>query len=47
MRSLWMRSVYPRFLDTKLWLKTQTPAGRMSNLSALELETAARIESVT
>jgi len=28
-------------------LKTQTPAGRMSNLSALELETAARIESVT
>jgi hypothetical protein len=47
MRGLWMRSVYPAFLDAKLWLKTQTPVGRMSNLSALELETAGRVESAT
>ena len=38
LRGRWMRSVYPAFLDTKLWLKTETPVGRMSNLSALELE---------
>jgi hypothetical protein len=35
-----MRSVYPVFLNTKLWLKTETPVGRMANLSALELEGA-------
>ena len=35
-----MRSVYPMFLNTKLWLKTETPVGRMANLSALELEGA-------
>ena len=33
-----MRSVYPMFLNAKLWLKTETPVGRMSNLTALELE---------
>jgi hypothetical protein len=38
LRGRWMRSVYPAFLDTKLWLKTETPVGRMSNLSALELD---------
>ena len=40
LRGRWMRSVYPAFLDTKLWLKTETPVGRMSNLSALELESS-------
>jgi hypothetical protein len=33
-----MRSEYSMFLNTKLWLKLNTPVGRFSNLSALELE---------
>lgn len=33
----WMRSVYPAFLEAKLWLKTRTPAGRFSGLAALEI----------
>lgn len=37
LRQVWMRTVYPALLDAKLWLKTKTPAGRFSNLSALEL----------
>ncbi len=36
-RSKCLASVYPRFLSTKLWLKVNTPLGRFSNLSALEL----------
>lgn len=32
-----LAAAYPRFLDTKLWLKLNTPVGRFSNLSALEL----------
>jgi len=32
-----MSSAYPRFLETKLWLKQHTPVGRFSNLSVLEL----------
>jgi hypothetical protein len=34
----WMRTTYPAFLDTKLWLKRDTPVGRLANLSALELD---------
>jgi hypothetical protein len=45
LRGRWMRSVYPAFLDTKLWLKTETPVGRMANLSALELDNASQAES--
>ncbi len=37
-RAAWMRSVYPNFLNTKLWLKLNTQVGRLSDLSALELE---------
>jgi hypothetical protein len=33
-----MRSVYPAFLGSKLWLKMHTPVGRLANVSALELE---------
>jgi len=40
LRQVWMRSVYPALLGAKLWLKTKTPAGRFSNLSALELNEA-------
>jgi len=36
----YLRVVYPAFLDTKLWLKLNTPMGRLSNLSALELSGA-------
>jgi Sulfotransferase family len=31
------RAFYFNLLDTKLWLKTRTPAGRLANLEALEL----------
>lgn len=37
-RQSWMRSEYPMFLNSKLWLKLNTPVGRFSNMSALELE---------
>jgi hypothetical protein len=37
-RQSWMRSEYPTFLNSKLWLKLNTPVGRFSNMSALELE---------
>lgn len=36
-RDAWMRNVHPALLSAKLWLKTSTPAGRFSDLSALEL----------
>jgi Sulfotransferase family len=36
-RDVCMRTLYPRLLDAKLWLKTNTPAGSLSDLSALEL----------
>jgi hypothetical protein len=32
-----MRAFYFGLLNTKLWLKTQTPAGRLANLGALEI----------
>jgi hypothetical protein len=34
------RALYHNFLDTKMWLKLNTPVGRMVNLSVLELEDA-------
>jgi len=37
MRLKCLAATYPRFLDTKLWLKLNTPVGRLANLSALEL----------
>ncbi len=36
-RFSWMRSMYPAFLGSKLWLKMNTPVGRFANVSALEL----------
>lgn len=36
-RFFWMRSMYPAFLGSKLWLKLNTPMGRFANVSALEL----------
>ncbi len=33
-----MRALYQSFLNTKMWLKLNTPTGRMVNLSVLELE---------
>lgn len=38
--SLWwraVRSLYPLFLETKLWLKLRTPVGRLSSLAPLDL----------
>ena len=37
-RELFLRAVYQPFLDGKLWLKANTPVGRISNLSKLELK---------
>lgn len=34
----WMRFEYSAFLKTKLWLKSKTPAGRLSDMSQLRLE---------
>lgn len=38
LRHLWMRAMYPTFLDSKQWLKMHTPVGRFTDLSFLELE---------
>jgi hypothetical protein len=32
------RALYRSFLDTKMWLKLNTPAGRLANLSVLQLQ---------
>jgi hypothetical protein len=32
----WLRTVYPSFLESKLWMKMNTPLGRFSNLAQLE-----------
>jgi hypothetical protein len=32
-----MRAIYPAFLEGKLWLKWNTPVGRLANMSHLEL----------
>jgi len=44
-RRAWMREVYPAFLETKLWLKWNTPLGRMANLSELEVDEATQAAS--
>jgi hypothetical protein len=38
LRQSWMRGMYPAYLASKGWLKMHTPAGRLVNLSALEIE---------
>ena len=38
MRGQFQRSLYRRYLSGKMWLKQKTPAGRLVNLSVLELE---------
>ena len=35
-----MRALYPRFFDMKLWLKSNTPLGRLASVSSLELTPA-------
>jgi hypothetical protein len=37
LRAKFARAFYFHMLNTKLWLKTRTPAGRLANLEALEL----------
>jgi hypothetical protein len=41
------RALYRGYFDGKVWLKLNTPAGRLATLSALELETGPAIESAT
>jgi hypothetical protein len=38
LRNSLMRGIYPVFLGGKLWLKLNTPIGRLANMSVLELE---------
>jgi len=40
LRSWCVGCFYPAFLNGKQWLKMSTPAGRLSNLSALELQSS-------
>jgi len=35
-RDKWLRRVYPSFLESKLWMKMNTPLGRLSSLAQLE-----------
>ena len=37
LRGKCMRAFYFNLLNTKLWMKTKTPAGRLANLNALEI----------
>jgi hypothetical protein len=37
-RAAWMRAMYPNYLRAKLWLKLNTPLGRLADMSVLELE---------
>jgi hypothetical protein len=37
LREKWMRTVYRNYLDKKLWVKVNTPLGRMASLNELEL----------
>ena len=37
LREKWIRNFYPALLESKLWLKTRTPMGRLANMSVLEL----------
>jgi hypothetical protein len=39
-KSYWMRSFFPAFLNTKLFLKTRTPLGRFANLEPLHPDVA-------
>lgn len=45
LRHAMKRFLYPAFLTGKMWLKTSTPAGRWTNLSALELTESLEFES--
>jgi len=47
LRERGMRLVYSSFLGAKLWLKSNTPAGRLSSLSELELQDSAAEEEST
>ena len=38
LRQQFQRALYRRYLSGKIWLKQKTPAGRMADLSVLELE---------
>jgi hypothetical protein len=40
LRGAWMQALYPNLLSAKLWMKLNTPIGRFSDTTALELEDA-------
>ncbi len=46
LRGKFLHAVYPALLSSKLWLKINTPIGRFSNLSALELADSTASEEV-
>jgi hypothetical protein len=44
-RDRWLRAVYPSFLESKLWMKMNTPFGRFSRLAKLELTSGEPLQS--
>jgi hypothetical protein len=46
LRNRFLGAFYPGLLSAKLWLKVHTPAGKLANLSALELDDSASSEEV-
>jgi sulfotransferase family protein len=44
-REKFQQALYRRYLSSKLWLKQRTPAGRLVNLSVLELESGPNARS--
>jgi LPS sulfotransferase NodH len=47
LRGRLLRIIYPALFSAKLWLKFHTPVGKLSNLSALELDAPDPSEEVT
>ena len=47
LKEKWMRITYCNMLNTKLWLKTNTPVGRLASLSQLELSDSAPAQEST
>ena len=45
LRHKYLKVFYPAFLNLKQWLKINTPAGKLTNISALELSDAVSEES--
>lgn len=43
----WLQRFYPNFLESKLWAKINTPIGRWSNISALEIADSPSLDAMS